>query len=116
MQTTAADCWTAIELGCCRGKLCGVIRAADPAARIVLDIIGSLDTFDQFREEQLRPSQLDFSGDASSLPVVDALHAALFGIAEKPGNFRRAAKGLDELPIRMWGDVVRVHVPIKHHV
>lgn len=67
-------------------------------------------------KKEIGPMQLHFRRDAAKFPVVDALCAALFWIAEESSDFGCAAKALDQLPVRVWGGVIRVHGDIKHHV
>ena len=67
-------------------------------------------------KKEIGPLQLHLRRDAAKFPVVDALCAALFWVAEESSNFGCATKALDQLPVLVWGGVVRVHGDIKHHV
>lgn len=67
-------------------------------------------------KKEIRPLKLHIGRDAAKFPVVDALCAALFWVTKESCNFGCAAKALDELPVLVWGGVVRVHGDIKHHV
>lgn len=66
-------------------------------------------------EKEIGPLELHVCRDAAKFPVMDALCAALFWVAEESCNFGCAAKAFDQLPVLVWG-VVRVHGNIKHHV
>lgn len=70
----------------------------------------------KIRKEEIRAQELHVCRDAAKFPVVDALCAALFWVAEESCNFGCAAKAFDQLPVLVWGGVVRVHGVIKHHV
>lgn len=81
-----------------------------------LDVVRCLRSLDQIRKEQIGMLQLHLWRNAAILPVVDALRASLFGVAEESGNFRGTSQALDELPVWVRDGIVRIHANIKHHV
>jgi hypothetical protein len=54
------------------------------------------------RKKQIRARYLDGGGDATALPVLDALDAAGAGPAEQCGNLGGASQLSDELPVRVF--------------
>lgn len=62
----------------------------------------------QVRQEQVRPLQLHSGRDAPCLPVLDALDAAILGVAQQLGDLDGTAKLDDERPIGvfLWFHVI----------
>lgn len=82
-----------------------------------LDVIAGFDAVDQIGHEQLGELDLYLGWDAAISPVLDALNtAARLVVAQPLSNFRRAAKGIDDLAVGMKFCMFAHDVFIKHHV
>jgi len=95
----------------------GHLFVAHRTARIVLGVVAGLDAVNQVRHEQLRKLNLHVRWDSPATPVLNALNtAARLVVAQPLGNFRGAAKGVDDLAVGMKFGVFAHGAFIKHHV